>query len=151
MSKGLRYLMPSFPLSLLEKLILLRVSSSLSWKSETKWSLHNPRGNGEQSTAPLGNTQIYGARWEPSKDTEVSSGSPYQAAFKNLPAVLTRRRGTSWLNISECDTHLQGGLQNFRPVSLTLAEILASKDHGEDHLDCHHMALVGQSAGQTQS
>lgn len=85
---------------------------------------------------------------EPPKDTEVSDGSPYQAAFKNLPAVPARHGGTSWLNISEWDTDLQGGL---RKLQACQSDPGASEDHGEDHLDCHHMALTGQPGDQTQS
>lgn len=55
---------------------------------------------------PLRHTQVYGAWQDPLKDTEGAGGSAHWAPFYNLPAVLAKSVGPSWLEISKYDSQL---------------------------------------------
>lgn len=105
MWKRLKYLILPLPQSLIVE--VLQVLSPLSLKTgmgtimkpppsggTNQWDKRlqtNPGGNGLQSLIPLRTTQVFGAQWDPSKDTEGAGRSAHQAIFHHLSAALMGR------------------------------------------------------------
>lgn len=100
-------------------------SGSLSWKTGTaaEWSSHNPRGDGHQPATPLRQTQVCGARWDPSKGTEGADENAQQATIHHLAAAPANQGRLSWLESANVTCICMRGwkdLGNYRIVSVTL-------------------------------
>lgn len=72
-----------------------------------RWSPYNSTRNWKWAPACLEYSQVYRTRQNSSKGTEEAGGVIHQVSFNNLPAVLVDHGGSSWLEVTECGTHLQ--------------------------------------------
>ena len=86
-----------------------------------------------------------------SKGTKQASGSAHQATFKDSPALLANWGGPGWLEVSTSDSSLQERQEGeSRELQAGRCDFSNRESCGADHVECHHIAHMGQSCNQKQ-
>jgi len=71
--------------------------------------------------------------------------------FCHLSAVLANWEGPSCLDVSKCGAHLQEGPEGgCGELQACESDLGAREGYGTDHLECHHVAHIGQPGDQAQ-
>lgn len=105
--------MASLFLTLIVRTVILRVLSSLSWKTEmgTRIKSASFRRKLLAIATPLRESQVHRTRWDPLEGTKGAGKSDCWATFCHPSAILVKQGDPRWLEICHCDTHSQEGLE----------------------------------------